>query len=100
MSLVSIKDAYLSFNDLKIFKQTVLHIHANERICLIGNNGAGKSTLLKVINKTQDLDHGHVIYKKDIKIAFLKQEHPKNVNMSVYDFIVSGLLEKNANKKK
>lgn len=100
MSLINIQDAYLSFSNIEILKNTILHININERVCLIGKNGAGKSTLLKVINKTQDLDQGHIIYKKDIKIAYLKQENPKKIDISVYDFINLGLQKKKENKKK
>ncbi|WAI18482.1 MAG: ATP-binding cassette domain-containing protein [Buchnera aphidicola (Acyrthosiphon caraganae)] len=100
MSLINVQDAYLSFSDLEILKNSTLHIHENERICLIGKNGTGKSTLLKIINKKQELDHGYVIYKKNIKVAYLHQENPKYLNISTYDFISSGSQEYQINKKK
>ncbi|AYN24705.1 ATP-binding cassette domain-containing protein [Buchnera aphidicola] len=87
MPLISIQDASLSFSDLEILKKVVLYINKNERISLIGKNGAGKSTLLKVINKNQDLDHGSIIYQKNIKISYLKQDNPKNLNISIHNFI-------------
>ncbi|WAI03291.1 ATP-binding cassette domain-containing protein [Buchnera aphidicola (Myzus persicae)] len=93
MPLINLKDASLSFSNLEILKNSMLHIHKNERICLIGKNGTGKSTLLKIINKKQDLDHGCVIYKKNIKISYLKQENPKNLNISIHDFIISGFYK-------
>lgn len=94
MSLISIQNAYLSFNDVQILKNSTLHINPRERICLIGKNGTGKSTILKVINKTQDLDNGRIFYKKNIKISYLKQTNPNNLDISIYDFIVSGLYKK------
>jgi len=100
MSLINIQNAYLSFSNLELLKNTTLYINNNERICLIGKNGTGKSTLLKVINKKQELDHGHIIYKKDLKTAYLKQENPKHLNISIYDFIKSGLKENEIDKKK
>lgn len=87
MSLISMQDASLSFCDVEILNKTTLYIKKNERISLIGKNGAGKSTLLKIINKKQDLDHGCVIYQKNIKISYLKQENINNLNISIYDFI-------------
>ncbi|QCI20499.1 ATP-binding cassette domain-containing protein [Buchnera aphidicola (Brachycaudus cardui)] len=98
MSLIQIKDACLSFSNLEILKNSMLHINPNERICLIGKNGTGKSTVLKIINKTQDLDHGIVVYKKNIKISYLKQENPISMNISIYDFI-SSIFYKNQIKK-
>ncbi|WP_295164341.1 ATP-binding cassette domain-containing protein [uncultured Buchnera sp.] len=95
MPLISIQDASLSFSDLEILKNAVLYIKKNERISLIGKNGAGKSTLLKVINKSQDLDHGSIIYQKNIKISYLKQDNPKNLNISIYDFIKNKFKKEN-----
>jgi len=100
MSLIKIQNACLSFSNLEILKNTTLYINNNERICLIGKNGTGKSTLLKVINKKQELDHGQIIYKKDLKTAYLKQENPTNLKISIYDFIKSGLNENQIDKKK
>ncbi|QIQ41949.1 MAG: ATP-binding cassette domain-containing protein [Buchnera aphidicola (Microlophium carnosum)] len=100
MSLISIQDAHLSFSNLEILKNSTLHINDNERVCLTGKNGAGKSTLLKIINKTQDLDHGRVIYKKNIKVSYLQQKNPNNLDISIHDFISSGLEKYSINKKK
>jgi ATP-binding cassette subfamily F protein uup len=87
MPLISIKNGFLSFGNLEILKNVVFYINKKERISLIGKNGTGKSTLLKIINKSQNLDHGSIIYKKNIKISYLKQDNPKNLNISVYNFI-------------
>ncbi|CAL4323887.1 ATP-binding cassette domain-containing protein [Buchnera aphidicola] len=87
MSLISMQDASLSFCDVEILNKATLYIKKNERISLIGKNGAGKSTLLKIINKKQDLDYGSIVYQKNIKISYLKQENINNLNISIYDFI-------------
>ncbi|AAM67905.1 ATP-binding cassette domain-containing protein [Buchnera aphidicola] len=95
MPLISIQNAFLAFSDLEILKNAVLYINKKERISLIGKNGAGKSTLLKVINKNQELDHGSIIYQKNIKISYLKQDNPKNLDISIYDFIKNQLKKEN-----
>lgn len=99
MSLIHLKNAYLTFHDVNILKNSTLFIKKNERVCLIGKNGTGKSTLLKVINKQQDLDLGDVIYKKNIKISYLKQDNPINLNISLNDFIYKGFDNKTYNSK-
>jgi len=100
MSLINVQNACLSFSNLEILKNSTLHINENERVCLIGKNGTGKSTLLKIIYKRQELDHGKIVYKKNINISYLKQENPKNLNISIYDFIYSGLNKSKIEKKK
>ncbi|CAL4323151.1 ATP-binding cassette domain-containing protein [Buchnera aphidicola] len=94
MSLIQMKNAYLSFGTLEILNNATLYINENEKICLIGKNGAGKSTLLNIIKKKQDLDRGDVLYKKDIQIAFLQQKHFNYSNISVYNFIINQLKKK------
>ncbi|QCI18900.1 ATP-binding cassette domain-containing protein [Buchnera aphidicola] len=98
MNLISVKNAYLSFSNLEILKNASFDINNNERICLTGKNGAGKSTLLKIINKQQDLDQGLVIYKKNIKISYLKQENLKNLNISIFEFIKQKFKKTNTNE--
>ncbi|WP_422667279.1 ATP-binding cassette domain-containing protein [Buchnera aphidicola] len=93
MSLIQIQDAYLSFGNLEIFNKAILYVNKNERICLTGKNGSGKSTLLKVISKKQDLDQGDIIYKKNIKISYLKQNNPIDINISVFNFIKQELTK-------
>ncbi|XRX42796.1 MAG: ATP-binding cassette domain-containing protein [Buchnera aphidicola (Eriosoma harunire)] len=87
MSIIHIKNAYLSFSTSTIFKNSELKIKKNERICLLGKNGIGKSTLLNVIFKKQELDKGTIIYKNQLKIAYLPQKKNINLNTSVYEFI-------------
>lgn len=91
MSLISMKNAFLSFSNLEILNNSTFYINQRERICLTGKNGAGKSTVLKIIDQKQDLDHGKICYKKNIRISFLKQQNPNNLDISIYDFIRLGI---------
>ncbi|WP_425619542.1 ATP-binding cassette domain-containing protein [Buchnera aphidicola] len=93
MFLIHMKNAYLSFSNIEILKNSTLSINKHERVCLIGKNGTGKSTILKIINKQQDLDCGKIIYKKNIKISYLTQDNPTNLNISLYDFMHSGCTD-------
>lgn len=93
MSLISIHDACLSFSDTRILDNTELHIQKCERVCLVGRNGAGKSTLMKIINGEQILHAGSIIYKKNLVVARLQQDPPRNITGSVYDFVAEGVQE-------
>ncbi|AWH90431.1 ABC transporter ATP-binding protein [Buchnera aphidicola (Melanaphis sacchari)] len=99
MTLISMQNASLTFSDLEILIDEKLFIEANERICLTGKNGSGKSTLLKIINKKQDLDNGYITYKKNIKISYLNQKNPENLNISTYDFFKRKIFKKDKKTK-
>lgn len=99
MTLISMQNASLKFSDLEILIDEKLFIETNERICLTGKNGSGKSTLLKIINKKQDLDNGYITYKKNIKISYLNQKNPENLNISTYDFFKRKIFKKDKKTK-
>jgi len=68
-----------------------LQIKSAERICLIGRNGAGKSTLMKIIEGTVKPDSGNIWRKPHLKISRLTQELPEQNNLSVYEYVASGV---------
>ncbi|NIG98539.1 MAG: ABC transporter ATP-binding protein [Serratia symbiotica] len=93
MSLISMSGAWLSFSDASLLDNTEIHIEDHERVCLVGRNGAGKSTLLKILSKEIPLDDGRVIYEQDLIVACLQQDPPRNIGVSVFDFVAEGVAE-------
>lgn len=91
MSLISIHGAWLSFSDAPLFDNATLHIEDNERVCLVGRNGAGKSTLLRVLSREQELDDGSIVFRPDLVLARLRQDPPREMSGSVYDFVAEGI---------
>ncbi|XBC37998.1 MAG: ATP-binding cassette domain-containing protein [Buchnera aphidicola (Floraphis choui)] len=91
MSLVYMQNASFILNQNKLLKNVNFKIDEKERICLIGNNGTGKSTFLNIISKKEPLDHGSIVYKKNIKIEYLEQNVIHNNTKSIYEFICEGI---------
>ena len=71
--LIQVSDLSYDYPQKELFKDFSLTIQKGEWIVFIGNNGAGKSTLLKLIAKRKDLQHGQVIYKENLKTAYVGQ---------------------------
>ncbi|MDP2560351.1 ABC transporter ATP-binding protein [Psychrobium sp. 1_MG-2023] len=91
MMLIRLNNAQLAFGTHVILDHADIQVNANERVCLVGKNGTGKSTLMKVIAKQMDLDGGDLHYNADIVVARLEQDPPEKAQMSVFDFVASGL---------
>ncbi|QCI23349.1 ATP-binding cassette domain-containing protein [Buchnera aphidicola] len=91
MSLVYMQNASFLLNKNELLHNVNFTINKKERICLVGNNGTGKSTFLNIIMKKEPLDHGLIIYKKNIKIKYLEQTIINNDSCSIYDFICDGI---------
>jgi len=91
MSLINLRNASISFGTHPLLNNIDMQINSGERVCLLGRNGEGKSTLMKVINGDIELDSGSMTCKQDLKVGFLSQEVPKDLNGTVFEIIVTGL---------
>ena len=94
MAIIRLRNINVSFGGPAILEQISLAIETGERVSLLGRNGTGKSTLLKVINGLVKLDSGEIDVNKSVKIAWLEQEVPYDLQGSIFDVVASGLGEK------
>ncbi|MCW8935198.1 MAG: ATP-binding cassette domain-containing protein [Gammaproteobacteria bacterium] len=91
MALLTLRNINLGFGGPNLFDSLNLQIEAKERLCLLGRNGEGKSTLMKLIGGMIKADEGSIEQKQNLKIAYLTQDIPDDVDGSVYDVVASGL---------
>lgn len=87
--IYSLQEANLNFADKIILKDANIHIHAQDKICLIGPNGCGKSTLLKLIAEIHDADTCKIYKNPGLKTSYLKQDVILEANMTANDFIIA-----------
>ncbi|MDF2577121.1 MAG: ATPase component of transporter with duplicated ATPase domain [Chlamydiales bacterium] len=81
--MIQLNHITLSLGLRTIFDDLNCSIPTSKRIGLVGRNGAGKSTLLKVINKQQEIDSGHILLSKQLRIAYMPQESILNSNKTI-----------------
>jgi len=91
MALLTLRNINLGFGGPNLFDSLNLHIEPKERLCLLGRNGEGKSTLMKVIGGMVKADDGSIEQQQNLKIAYLTQDVPNEIEGSVYDVVSSGL---------
>lgn len=94
MAIIRLRNIHVSFGGPAILEQISLAIETGERVSLLGRNGTGKSTLLKVINGTVKPDGGEIDINKTVKIAWLEQEVPYDLQGTIFDVVASGLGKK------
>lgn len=63
-----------SFGDLILFKNISFGIAEGQRVGLIAKNGAGKTTLLNILAGKEGYDGGNIVYRRDLKVAYLEQD--------------------------
>ncbi|MBR5936616.1 MAG: ABC-F family ATP-binding cassette domain-containing protein [Bacteroidaceae bacterium] len=84
-SILQIDNLSKSFGDRIIFDGLSLNINQGEKVGLIARNGQGKSTLLDVIAGNADYRSGSIVFRRDIKTAYLVQTPQFPQHSSVLD---------------
>ena len=72
--MIQLQQASLSLSNQLILDQASCILHSGQKIALVGKNGSGKTTLLRLINQYIALDNGELLLKKNIEMAYLRQE--------------------------
>jgi len=93
MPLLTLTDASLAYGHHALLDKINFQIDAGERVCLVGRNGMGKSTLFRVISGQAQLDDGERWQQDTLKISYLEQEVPADLQDSIFDVVASGLGE-------
>ncbi|HEY2631683.1 MAG TPA: ABC-F family ATP-binding cassette domain-containing protein [Solirubrobacteraceae bacterium] len=68
-------------------------LERRERLTIAGRNGAGKTTLLRMISGEERIDKGELSVSKGVRIVLHDQRPPRNREMSLRDYVLSGCVE-------
>ncbi len=93
MAIIRLEQISLSFGEAPLLDKVDLKIEPRERIFLIGRNGMGKTSFLNVISGDIKADDGKIYRDFGLKVAGLSQNLPNFSDISVYDWVASGLQE-------
>ncbi len=68
-------------------------LERRDRMTLSGRNGAGKTTLLRMLSGEASIDVGELVLAKGAKVALHDQRPPRERDISLRDYILSGARE-------
>ena len=74
MSVLTIQNLTISFEDRVLFQNLNLGLEAGERLALVGANGCGKTTLLRLITGELAPDAGQVVLGRHVRLGYAAQE--------------------------
>ncbi len=80
----------LTFGKRTLFEDVTLKFTKGNCYGLIGANGAGKSTFLKLLTGELETTHGEIIFGKNERLSFLKQDHYAYDDLRVLDVVLMG----------
>ena len=68
-------------------------LERRDRMTLSGRNGAGKTTLLRMLSGEASIDSGELVFAKDIKVALHDQRPPRDLDLTLREYVLSGARE-------
>ena len=68
-------------------------LERRDRMTLSGRNGAGKTTLLRMLAGEASVDFGELVLARDTKIAIHDQRPPRERDLSLRAYVLSGARE-------
>ncbi len=83
MNYLNVEDISKSYGELTLFEHLSFSIHKDQKIAFIAKNGTGKTTILNILIGAETPDSGAVVYRKDMRMAFLSQEPKLNPELSI-----------------
>ena len=96
MPYLKLADACLAYGHVPLLDHTDFLLDPGERVALIGRNGTGKSSLLAALaagTGRGKLDDGEVWVQPGIRVGYVPQEPPFDMDVTVFEAVVSGMGE-------
>lgn len=87
LNYITVENISKSFGELNLFQNISFSIHKDQKIAFIAKNGTGKSTILDILTKNEGPDTGQVIYRKGLKVSFLRQNSKLNDDLTIEETI-------------
>ncbi|MDD4698335.1 MAG: ABC-F family ATP-binding cassette domain-containing protein [Fermentimonas sp.] len=84
-NLLQIDSLTKSFGDHRLFENISFGIFEGDKIGLIAKNGAGKTTLLNMIAGKEPIDGGKIVFRNEIRFAYLEQSPPYDPDKTVIE---------------
>ena len=86
-ALLTVEHLTKSFGDKLLFEDISFGINAGQKTALIARNGYGKSTLLNILTGKVLQDDGKVVFRGDVKMAYLPQSPEYHQHQTVRSFV-------------
>ncbi len=70
-----------------LFSDLTLGIDQGQKVSIIAKNGSGKTTLLRCLMDYEQYDSGRIVYRNDIRIAFMEQTELMNEKQTILEAV-------------
>jgi len=89
MNYLSVENLTKSFGDRVIFEDLIFGIDQGQKVAIVAKNGNGKTTLLRCLLGQESIDDGRIVFRKDLRIAFMEQAENMEGSRTILEEIFS-----------
>ncbi|MUP44187.1 ABC transporter ATP-binding protein [Gramella sp. BOM4] len=89
MNYLSVENIAKSYGERVLFENISFGINKDQKVGFVAKNGTGKTSLLNILAGTDAPDEGQVIYRNDIRVAFLSQDPQLDPELTIEQSIFS-----------
>lgn len=87
MNYLSVENLTKSFGDRILFQDLNFGIDLGQKVAIVAKNGSGKTTLLRCLMDLEHYDTGRIVYRNDIRIAFMEQSENLDENHTILEAV-------------
>ncbi len=87
MNYLSVENLTKSFGVRVLFSDLTFGIDQGQKVAIVAKNGAGKTTLLRCLMEMEPYDSGRIVYRNDIRIAFMEQSELLNPEQTILEAV-------------
>ena len=87
MNYLSVENLTKSYGDRILFKDLTFGIDLGQKVAIVAKNGSGKTTLLRCLMDIEPYDSGRIVYRNDIRIAFMEQSENLNDDHTILEAV-------------
>jgi ATP-binding cassette subfamily F protein uup len=89
MNYLSVENLTKSYGERILFVDLTFGIENGQKVAIVAKNGNGKTTLLRCLMGLEPFDSGNIVYRKDIRVAYMQQTDLLDDNQSILDAVLS-----------
>lgn len=87
MNYLSVENLTKSFGERVLFSDLTFGIDQGQKVSIIAKNGSGKTTLLRCLMDFEQYDSGRIVYRNDIRVAFMEQTELMNEQQTILEAV-------------
>lgn len=89
MNYLSVENLTKTFGERVIFNELTFGIDQGQKVAIVAKNGNGKTTLLRCLIGLEQYDDGRIVFRKDLRIAYMQQSDQLNATNTILEEVFS-----------